>query len=156
MKPTTYRVKKAAAGINIFMVEDVTEIEETVIVGQRRVNKASVTSSNFVVRAEELAETPVANVMSLLQGRVAGLNIQLNNGLPGAQGTMTIRGISDISVVGNKDTGWNLASSAPLFVVDGIPSIRSERLRFAGIGFRFGCQSLFLLFHLRILLIYRF
>ena len=121
MKPSTYRVKKAAAGVNIFMVEDVTEIEETVIVGQRRVNKASVTSSNFVVRAAVLAETPVADVMSLLQGRVAGLNIQLNNGLPGAQGTMTIRGISDISVVGNNDTGWNLASSAPLFVVDGIP-----------------------------------
>ena len=70
MKPSTYRVKKAAAGVNIFMVEDVTEIEETVIVGQRRVNKASVTSSNFVVRAEDWQKTPVANVMSLLQGRV--------------------------------------------------------------------------------------
>ena len=121
MKPVIYKVNKAATGITIFMVEDVKEIEETVIVGQRRVNKASVTSSNFVVKAEELAETPVANVMTLLQGRVAGLNIQLNNGLPGAQGTMTIRGISDISVVGNATDGWNLASSAPLFVVDGIP-----------------------------------
>lgn len=32
MKPVTYKVNKAATGITIFMVEDVKEIEETVIV----------------------------------------------------------------------------------------------------------------------------
>lgn len=120
-KPTIYKVKKAASDISIYLEENVTEIVETVIVGQRRVNKANVTSSNVVIKAEELAETPVANVMSLLQGRVAGMDIQLNNGLPGAQGSFNIRGVSDISLVGNKDDGWDLASSNPLFVVDGIP-----------------------------------
>lgn len=121
MKPVTYKVKEAESGISIYMMEDVNEIEETVIVGERRVNKANVTSSDFVIKTEELAETPVANVMTLLQGRVPGMNIQLNNGLPGAQGSITIRGISDISVVGNSSDTYDLASSTPLFVVDGIP-----------------------------------
>ena len=120
-KPTIYKVKKAALGINIFLEEDVNEIEETVIVGQRKVGKANVTASATVIDAKELADTPVPNIMNLLQGRVAGMDIQMNNGLPGASGTYNIRGVSDISIVGDKDNGWDLASSAPLFVVDGIP-----------------------------------
>ena len=120
-KPTIYKVKKAASGISIFLEEDVNEIEETVIVGQRKVGKANVTASATVIDAKELADTPVPNIMNLLQGRVAGMDIQMNNGLPGASGTYNIRGVSDRSVVGDKDNGWDLASSAPLFVVDGIP-----------------------------------
>ena len=120
-KPTIYKVKKAASGISIFLEEDVNEIEETVIVGQRKVGKANVTASATVIDAKELADTPVPNIMNLLQGRVAGMDIQMNNGLPGASGTYNIRGVSDISIVGDKDNGWDLASSAPLFVVDGIP-----------------------------------
>ena len=62
--------------------------------------------------------------MELLQGRVAGLNVQQNNGAPGSIGTYTIRGISDISVQGvgdGEDEQYILGSSAPLFVIDGIP-----------------------------------
>lgn len=120
-KPTIYKVKRAASGISIFMEEDINEIEETVILGQRRVSKANATASATVIDAKELADTPVPNIMNLLQGRVAGMDIQMNNGLPGASGTYNIRGVSDISIVGDKDNGWDLASSAPLFVVDGIP-----------------------------------
>ena len=62
--------------------------------------------------------------MELLQGRVAGLNVQQNNGAPGSIGTYTIRGISDISIQGvgeGDDQQYILGSSAPLFVIDGIP-----------------------------------
>lgn len=71
-RPTIIKVKKAVSGMNVYLEEDVTQIEETVIVGNRRVNKASVTSANTVIKTEELAETPVSNIMTLLQGRVAG------------------------------------------------------------------------------------
>lgn len=120
-KPTIYKVRKTASGISIFLEEDVTQIEETVILGQRKVSKANATASATVIDAKELADTPVPNIMNLLQGRVAGMDIQMNNGLPGSSGTYNIRGVSDISIVGDKDNGWDLASSAPLFVVDGIP-----------------------------------
>lgn len=120
-KPVVYKVKKAASDLSIFLEEDVTQIEETVILGQRKVSKANATASATVIDTKELADTPVPNIMNLLQGRVAGMDIQMNNGLPGSSGTYNIRGVSDISIVGDKDNGWDLASSAPLFVVDGIP-----------------------------------
>lgn len=34
-----------------------------------------------MIDAKELADTPVPNIMNLLQGRVAGMDIQMNNGL---------------------------------------------------------------------------
>ena len=125
-KPTIYKVKKSVSGISIFLEENINEVQETVIVGQRRVSKANLTASATVIDAKELADTPVPNIMNLLQGRVAGMDIQMNNGLPGASGTYNIRGVSDISLVGNNDSGWDLASSAPLFVVDGIPQTDVE------------------------------
>lgn len=125
-KPTIYKVKKSVSGISIFLEENINEVQETVIVGQRRVSKANLTASATVIDAKELADTPVPNIMNLLQGRVAGMDIQMNNGLPGASGTYNIRGVSDISLVGNNDSGWDLASSAPLFVVDGIPQDRKS------------------------------
>ena len=66
-------MRKAASGISIFLEEHVNEIEETVIIGNRKVSKANATSAHTVIKADELAQTPVSNVMSLLQGRVAGI-----------------------------------------------------------------------------------
>ena len=58
--------------------------------------------------------------MQLLQGQVAGLNIQNNNGTPGMMGTILIRGISNINVQGTGDQAL-LTPTSPLFVIDGIP-----------------------------------
>lgn len=120
-----YKVSKAAKNIGVYLQEKRNEIKETVIVGYRKVSKADVTSATTVVSAKDLAQAPVSNAMELLQGRVAGLNIQMDNGAPGSLGTITIRGISDISTqsVTNSDgsTSYTLSSSAPLFVIDGIP-----------------------------------
>jgi len=96
------------------------EIEETVVVGYTTKTIADNTSSVVVIKADDLVATPAANVMDLLQGRVAGMNVQLNNGTPGMSGTYTIRGISDIGVTSSGDDVF-LNSSNPLFVVDGIP-----------------------------------
>ena len=118
---TTYQVKIGISDVTIYMKEVVNELDETVIVGYQKKSKASVAASVTVVNADELAQTPVSNVMNLLQGRVAGLDIQMNNGLPGASGQINMRGVSDISVVGNETDGWDLAATQPLFVIDGIP-----------------------------------
>ena len=122
---TKYKVVKEAQKVNIYMKEHSQEIKETVIVGYRKVSKADVTSAATVINTKDLAAAPVSNAMELLQGRVAGLNIQMDNGSPGSLGTITIRGVSDISTqaVKNSDgsTDYTLSSSAPLFVIDGIP-----------------------------------
>ncbi len=119
-KETTKKVTKPQKNLIIDMTSDENILGEVVSVGYVRRHKADVTSAVTVIDAEELTKAPVSNVVELLQGRVAGLDIQLNNGTPGALGTITLRGISDISI-NQADGDYYLNSSTPLFVVDGIP-----------------------------------
>ena len=114
------KVDKASKNMNVFMEESVNAMDETVVVAYQAQTRADVGAAVTVVKAKDLPPAPVANVMELLQGRVAGLNVQQNNGAPGSIGTYTIRGISNISV---EESGGDyiLGSSAPLFVIDGIP-----------------------------------
>src|SRR5690606_25497575 len=97
----TYKATEANQNINIDLIKVRNELEETIVMGYTTKSQASVTSSVVVIDADDLVQTPAANVMELLQGRVAGMNIQLNNGTPGMQGTYTIRGISDIAINGS-------------------------------------------------------
>lgn len=114
------KITKDAANLNILMSMSENMLEETVVVGFTKKSKAEVTASVQVVEAEDLVNTPVSNALELLQGRVPGLNVQLQNGTPGGVPSFTLRGISDISVSKRGDD-YVLGSSAPLFVVDGIP-----------------------------------
>ena len=112
------KVAKAKKNMDVFMEESVNTMDETVVVAYQSQSRADVGASVTVVNTKDLPPAPVSNVMELLQGRVAGLNVQQNNG------TYTIRGISDISVQGvgdGEDEQYILGSSAPLFVIDGIP-----------------------------------
>ncbi|WP_285055061.1 alpha-2-macroglobulin family protein [Pedobacter ginsengisoli] len=62
-------------------------------------------------------DVPVANVEQLLQGKVAGLNIQNNSGGPGLRGSVNIRGLSTITSTGSgSEEGKNA-----LLIVDGKP-----------------------------------
>ncbi|MDR3220174.1 MAG: SusC/RagA family TonB-linked outer membrane protein [Dysgonamonadaceae bacterium] len=96
-------------------------LDEAVIIGYRKISKADVTASVTVIETKDLVNTPVSNVMELIQGRVPGLNIQLNNGTPGGIPSYSIRGVSDISVQKVNDNEYVMGSTMPLFVVDGIP-----------------------------------
>lgn len=115
----TFKADASGERKTILLTESQNELEEITIAYTTK-KVADNTASITIVDAKSLVATPVASVMDLLQGRVAGLNIQLNNGTPGMQGTYTIRGISDIGVSGSGNDLF-LNSSAPLFVIDGIP-----------------------------------
>lgn len=106
--------------MTIIMDEKNNELAETVVIGYRAQSKADITSAATVIDTKDLPPAPVSNVMEMLQGRVAGLNIQMNNGAPGAAGTYTVRGVSDVSIESSGGQ-YIMGSSAPLFVVDGIP-----------------------------------
>ncbi|WP_020531792.1 SusC/RagA family TonB-linked outer membrane protein [Flexithrix dorotheae] len=62
------------------------------------------------VAGKDLAETSRPNVITSLQGRVAGVNVTNTTGLPGSSSSIVIRG--GTSLDGNNQ---------PLFVVDGVP-----------------------------------
>lgn len=120
-EPVSYKVAKAEPNLQIYMITKSNIVDEVVVVGYQNKSKADVTSSVTVINTEDIVNTPVSNVMELLQGRVAGMNIQVNNGAPGALPQITVRGVSDISTTKTSDGDMILGSSSPLFVVDGIP-----------------------------------
>jgi TonB-linked SusC/RagA family outer membrane protein len=109
--------KVEGSTMNVTMAEEVNALKETVIIGYAKKTKEVSTGSSVVITAKDIQDAPVANVMELIQGKVAGLNIQNNNGTPGMVGSINIRGISNVNVSGS---GF-LTPTSPLFVVDGFP-----------------------------------
>jgi TonB-dependent starch-binding outer membrane protein SusC len=98
------------ANVSVSMSPMVGSMNEVVVVGYGTQRRANVTSAIASVNGKTLNELPVPNLSQALQGRVAGVTVT-NNGSPGSQPIVRIRGISSIN--GNSD---------PLYVVDGIPT----------------------------------
>ena len=95
--------------INVSLEEDVSALDEVVVVGYGTTKKSDITGSVSSVKSEELAAFPVLNAEQALQGRAAGVAVQSNNGgEPGAPIAVNIRGNTSIG-----------ASSSALVVVDG-------------------------------------
>lgn len=94
--------------INIKLEPDFRTLNEVVVVGYGTIKKSDLTGSVSSVKAEQLTAYPAINALQALQGRAAGVNIQANNGAPGASLKVRIRGGTSIN-----------ASSDPIYVVDG-------------------------------------
>ncbi len=88
----------------------VSDIEEVIVVAYGTQTKESLTGSVAVVNAEEIKSVTAANVVQGMTGKVAGVQITAGNGLPGTSPTVRFRGIGSIN-----------GSSAPLYIVDGVP-----------------------------------
>lgn len=108
------------AGLQLAVVLKVAaqSLEDIVVVGYGTQRKRDVTGAVKSVKAEEFNRGIVNNPQQLLQGKVAGMNVTSSSGEPGAPVNIVIRGAASVR-----------NSSAPLFVVDGVP------LDNAGTGF---------------------
>ncbi|WP_316814068.1 SusC/RagA family TonB-linked outer membrane protein [Pedobacter heparinus] len=82
--------------------------------------KALTTGSSVKISAKEIQGAPTGDVISLLQGKVAGLNIQNNTGAPGFRGNVSVRGLSNINTSGSGNSAF-LTPTSPLYVIDGVP-----------------------------------
>ena len=89
-------------------------LEQVVVVGYGTQKKADLTGSVAVVDAEALKRTSNSNISTMLEGKVAGVQIT-SDGQPGADPTVRIRGIG------------SFGSTAPLYVIDGVPMGTSIR-----------------------------
>ncbi|HVI48120.1 MAG TPA: SusC/RagA family TonB-linked outer membrane protein [Chitinophaga sp.] len=116
----TETVKADKAVMNITLTAENKSLKEAVIVGYQKRTKETVSGSVSVISGKDLQDVPVSSVQELLQGKVAGLNIQNNTGAPGFRGTMSIRGISQLNVSGSGDQAY-LATNNPLLVIDNVP-----------------------------------
>ena len=95
--------------VNVVMLEDAMGIDEVVVVGYGVQRKSDVTGALTRVGEKELNAKPVSNAFEALQGKAAGVDITSNE-RPGEIGSILIRGTRSLN-----------ASSAPLYVVDGVP-----------------------------------
>ena len=107
-----YETQEIAVGtrsvIDVVMAPDLSRLQEVVVIGYGTVRKSDLTGSVSSVSAEELTAYPALGAVQALQGRAAGVQIQSNNGEPGASYKVRVRGGTSIN-----------ASSDPVYVVDG-------------------------------------
>ena len=98
--------------INVVLNVSTVLLDEVVAIAYGKQSRALLTNSISKVGEEEFLKTPGQNPLLQLQGKVAGLSLQVSSGQPGANPQVFIRGGSSTSP----------ESDAPLFIVDGIVS----------------------------------
>ena len=93
---------------SITLVSDIKELEQVVVIGYGTQRKVDLTGAVTVVNTEELKKVSNSNISTMLEGKVAGVQIT-SDGQPGADPLVRIRGIG------------SFGSTAPLYVIDGVP-----------------------------------
>jgi iron complex outermembrane receptor protein len=95
--------------INVKMIQDITALDEVVVIGYGVTTKKDLTGAVASLSADKLNQGPVTNPLQQMAGRAAGVNITQTGSEPGSNPSIRIRGIT--SLIGGND---------PLIVVDGI------------------------------------
>lgn len=95
--------------INIQMSENLSALDEVVVVGYGTQKKSDLTGAVSTISGRDLAERKTSQVSQALQGTVPGVMVTRNNNAPGASASIRIRGITTIG------------DSNPLIIMDGVP-----------------------------------
>ncbi len=98
--------------IDVALQEDIKSLNEVVVnAGYWEVKDSERTGNIAKLQAEEIEKQPVSNPLQALQGRIPGLYIQQQSGIPGGGFTVRIRGQNSLRSDGNE----------PLYIIDGVP-----------------------------------
>ncbi|WP_461088779.1 TonB-dependent receptor [Spirosoma gilvum] len=107
-----YQTKEVPLGNNsqlsVQLLTDDKTLSEVVVVGYGTQKREAVTAAIASVPMSEVKDMPVSNAATALQGKIAGVIVQQNNGTPGSTPAIKVRGFGSIS-----------AGNSPLIVVDG-------------------------------------
>lgn len=115
MKELVYQlIPGRTENVRIIMEWENTELDQVVVTGYAQTSVKRITGSVAVLNSEKFEAKAISSVDALMQGEVAGVSIKSMSGQPGTQAKITIRGSNNIT-----------GSSAPLWVVDGVP-LQSE------------------------------
>lgn len=96
--------------IDVTVTEEALTLDAVVAIGYGSVRKKDLTTAVSIVSTEDVNFRPVTEASGLIQGKVAGVQVQQTSGQPGSGMTVRVRGASSIS-----------SSNDPLYVVDGVP-----------------------------------
>ena len=93
---------------NVTMPTEHTVLDQVVVIGYGSQKKVDLTGSVAIVDADEMKKVSHSNISTMLEGKVAGVQIT-SDGQPGADPSVRIRGLG------------SFGSTAPLYVIDGVP-----------------------------------
>lgn len=102
----TKEIKVIRATTDVVIEEDLSQLDEVVVVGYGTQKEINVTGSVTSIKADDVITIPATNVKALMVGQVAGVITNQTPGLPGNDNiNLSIRGFGD-----------------PLVIVDGVES----------------------------------
>ncbi len=99
----------AAPNMSVKLGEDSELLEEVVVVGYGVVKKNDATGSVTAIKPDDMNKGLQTNAQDMIQGKIAGVNISTDGGVPGGGASIRIRGGSSLN-----------ASNDPLIVIDGL------------------------------------
>ena len=97
---------------NFTLKEDLSELEEVLVVGYGTAKRKDITGSVSSVETKDIQKAPVASIDNALVGKASGVQIIKADGSPGGAVRIKIRG--GTSLLGGND---------PLYVIDGVPVV---------------------------------
>jgi TonB-linked SusC/RagA family outer membrane protein len=95
--------------VNVTMQQDLTTIDDVVVVGYGTVKKSDMTGSVSVLGDTKLKTVTTPRVEDMLSGKAPGVFVGSGSGQPGSAGVIIIRGKTSIN-----------GSTDPLWVIDGV------------------------------------
>ena len=111
MQSVVYDLENSAVQDALIVLEyESTMLDQVVVTGYAQTTVKRITGSVGILNSDSFKDKPLASVSSLMQGEVAGVQVQAVSGQPGTQSRIRIRGTNNLS-----------GSSNPLWVVDGVP-----------------------------------
>lgn len=109
-KPFEFPTSSSQDNVAVQLEPDLVSLQEIVVVGYGTQTKSHLTGAVATANMDNFSKIPTGDAVTALQGQVAGVNVSSSSGNPAAAPTVQIRGIGTIN------------GSAPLYVIDGIPS----------------------------------
>lgn len=94
--------------IRFLLKEDTKTLDEVVVIGYGVQKKADLTGSVANINTEKLNTQSNANIGQALQGKIAGVDIVSQGGVPGSGTRIMVRGIGTLN------------NASPLYIVDGM------------------------------------
>jgi TonB-linked SusC/RagA family outer membrane protein len=106
-----YRIdSKTSFPLQITLTPLVGSLNQVQVIGYGTTTKRFNTGSTGTVTRKEIENQPVSNPLAALQGRISGVLVQTQNGLPGGGIKIQIRGQGSLA-----------SGTDPLYIVDGVP-----------------------------------
>ncbi|MDE1192072.1 MAG: TonB-dependent receptor [Arachidicoccus sp.] len=96
--------------LKIILNQSHTSLNDVVIIGYGSVQKKDLTGSVSSANVQDMQKAPVSSFTEALAGRIAGVQVSSNDGQPGSNSNIIIRGTNSIT-----------QDNSPLYVIDGFP-----------------------------------